>query len=701
MAPTQYTAEREQLIVTTYGELTEGLRALGPLPAQELQSLQRRFQARRHLAFYALYPEGYVFSHELTDGENIQDDDRYAVVLLTPPDLVAVRATDGTWERRVRTEDDGPAPYTHEWYYQYLVANHLPRWFMRPEHTSLLSQNIEAASLDLDDDSATRNAAHRVPANYLFARYPVEPQYPTPDTQEYQVHLRSNEIARLARRFPAVLESRRRKDYRIYVTPRGYVIIRHRDQDDPHNQELRMDRVQWTNENSENRQLASYVVEEGTSVTENTPRTINFTMPLRDRSAEVNAVPEGSYVDLDQLAWGPGQYRWLNPAVDGLLAAAINLTTPAQAVEAIQNGVITGSLPTWMRPRTVYTPDPANFNPRRQTTRYGRWEYFTTLGDGSSRELARVNLGGQEPWFVDTAMPSAAQVAYLRSMYHRGFLKEDCTAGIDIVWIPSDTPMRGNDWNWSDDDLDSNDGGDNDSSDGDDPDHPDDMDADQDQDQQNIDPDSGLTHSPSNDGGQHDQTAARGAGQHYQTRMINGRKFTLDRAPAHQNVIESHKTWAVDNQGRWRQYKNHATLDWTKDADVQRLNKWRDQQCDRHGWPKKRKDIRPDYTGEQKKWVFDRVAADGGEKKPAMRMDDLAAEFNRRFSTERNVPGITALFSRMAKKYKASGGVWSEGPRRGSRKKEGAERRRRSNRDGSDEEREDQNPDDNNPDDEE
>ena len=52
-----------------------------------------RYQRRRNLADFYRYPEGYEFQLELASGH------QQAVILLTPPDLIAVRQQDGTWTR--------------------------------------------------------------------------------------------------------------------------------------------------------------------------------------------------------------------------------------------------------------------------------------------------------------------------------------------------------------------------------------------------------------------------------------------------------------------------------------------------------------------------------------------------------------------------------------------------------------------------
>ena len=96
----------------------------------------------------------------------------------------------------------------------------------------------------------------------------------------------------------------------------------------------------------------------------------------------------------------------------------------------------------------------------------------------------------------------------------------------------------------------------------------------------------GLSHQPLNRG-ENNQTGQRGK-RIYQTRLINGKKYTVDRSrawprSAKWNLIEHHKEWYVDRTGAWRRYEKHAEIDWDDKDLVEALNKWREQVYDRHG----------------------------------------------------------------------------------------------------------------------
>lgn len=344
--------------------------------------MRDRYRLRRQLANWAQFPEGYEFMHAVAGGPP------RAIVLLTPPDQVAVRREDGTWIRRPRNEEeDGPEPYTMEWYLAYLRAHDLPLWFLRPEHLACVDNDAEAKFLGYN------NSSSRVlpPTHYLEMRYPEVPLYPGPDIysngEAYALNITETQLRRLARRFPATMANANAGGYRIFVLPSGHIVIRHRRT--KHRERLADAAwVDWQPETALNMR-ASYRVEGVT-----TPPTI--TRPASrhvERQTMRDAGPMVRMVDLDQVPHGLGTWGWLNPAVDLQLARAFGLNTPLEVATARQNGMLAG-MPVDARPMTVFTPNARYLNPTRQPAGPGQWEYLTTEGDNSSQALAWLNFGG-------------------------------------------------------------------------------------------------------------------------------------------------------------------------------------------------------------------------------------------------------------------------------------------------------------------
>jgi hypothetical protein len=163
-----------------------------------------------------------------------------------------------------------------------------------------------------------------------------------------------------------------------------------------------------------------------------------------------------------------------------------------------------------------------------------------------------------------------------------------------------------------------------------------------------VDPDSVLQHQPKNRG-ENDQTGVRGE-RRYQTIEIVENVYTVDRSRAHANIIQDWKSWSVRKHGGWIQWKSYASLDWTNQNEVEKMNKWRDQSLTRAGFPRKRKEERVDYTADEKDWLFERVKAAGGNR-PNISMLDLTRQFNKRFGNTREEMGIQSVFDRLRVEY--------------------------------------------------
>ena len=616
-------------------------------------AIRLRFQARRALANYALYPEGYRIQN------NINGETPRELTLLTPPDQVAVRRADGTWYRRPRNPtEDGPRPYTMHWYLEYIRAGNLPSWFMRPEHLVYLVNNEEAKWLSLGNLSASDN----VPAvGYLEMRYPTPPLYPRRDVfgngQAYAYDLMPAEQLYLSRRFPATAANGANGDYRVYVHPNGYIEVRERMAvygavvNEPAGERLLEERTTWEPETDTNFR-ASYIIEGEHD---------HVTPPLRASSASraaanTAAAALGGLVNPREVPAGLGNWQWLQPHVDQPLAHAQAIDTPFNATRLREAGALAPGLGGLDEPAVVFYPNVRYLNPTTQPTAHGRWEYLTAAESGSSRHLAHLNFGGGDDFgFEDNPTLTAAELWELRSEYLQANLI-DPTREVDIVWIPEGdsppppppTPSTP-----------STPGSSITADPGDE-----------------YDIDSELLHQPLNRG-ENNQTGVYGQ-RHYQSRMINGKQYTVDRQRAHAPLQEPHKSWICNNNGRWHQWKGYSTLDWSDRNEVEKMNKWREQAFARHFWPKKRRQARPDYTQEQRRHVFDNFVKPVHGGQPSETTERITELFNARFQQARDASGIGALLDRLRKEYEKYNGQMKPHRGRGENKRDRTGHNRRS-----------------------
>lgn len=609
--------------------------------ADELSNMQNRYRLRRALANLSNYPEGYEIVLPIGGQQN-------EIVILSPPDVVAVQRADGTWYRRPRNvTQDGPMPYTFDWYQHYLEANNLPTFFLRPEHYSMLEGNAEAEALGIAD----RLAALTTPnPDWMRRRYPrpvryLLPDAPNPSSTATPIDLKVSQQEGLGLRFPATTASADLfNDYRVYVLPNGHVTIRY-------NRGSVVDAIDHDSLRSvlETRSsyLASYVIE---------GRTRGLTAgSTRDRAQERGeAENAGGIVDWDEQPNGIGRWEWLNRHIDAEIAVQYGINTPEDVMRARENGVLT-NVPYAHRPLTVWRPHLPFLNPDAQPAGQGRWEYTTT----PSRDLAYTNLGGQEG-FEDIPYPTAAQVfdrrRQIRDEIARGDRGTDTdnTANVDLVWVPTTPPANIIIQPPQEPTLPDEDG--------------------------LIDPVTGLAHQPKNDG-KCDQTGEEGQ-RAWQTIKINGRIFTLDRSRAHADRIQEWKSWSLTPKGFWVQWNKYKTLDWTNPDEVEKMNKWREQSSRRVGFYAKRKDNRPGYTQPERAWLFEFVKAAEGDR-PSTPIADIMRRFNQRFERQRKEVAIQSVIDRLRKEYKENNG--SQRPKQ--------DRRRRSstkpNREVSDDEKSD------------
>ena len=256
--------------------------------------LVSRYRARVRLAKLEAFPEGYEWHNTLHEGK------ARSVILLTPPGLVAVRRSDGSWVRRPRVvARDGPAPYTQEWYSEYLRNSGLPTWFFLAGHGEVLSNAAEASLLgeELDQERGTANAA------YQEIRYPSEPWAPAIEGDgTYKFRLSDAEQRCVARRFPASNVPNQGRE--VLLLPGGYIQLHH----DPTNLDyptLESEQLHWRKGGP-----ASYVEEgQGTGLA---------TVPAVDKASRIalirKARQDGGITSLTSVPRGEGEYSWLEEA---------------------------------------------------------------------------------------------------------------------------------------------------------------------------------------------------------------------------------------------------------------------------------------------------------------------------------------------------------------------------------------------------
>lgn len=621
---------------------------------ESLALLRVRFLRRRELAGLLAFPEGYEFEHRLGD-----DDVGRRVVILTPPNQIAVQNGDGTWTRRLRRSTDPPPPYTLQWYMDYLRSCNLPGWFLSFIHIGEQTDGSEALWLGRPNMPIIRPQA---PANYLDIRYPHEPMYPRPDIygtgQAYAYDITGAEQRSLARRFPATNVAL--ADLRIFVLPSGHIQVRHRSKPQASERLAAPGEVQWRHRKPTD-QLASYEV-----TLPNGPQ--HKLGGVLARSASVTELEQfarerGGLVNPDQQPRGVGEWEWLEDGVDDYRAAALGFNTPEEVHAARQNGLLAQGMGPNAGPLVVFYPNHDFWNPEEQPEGDGHFEYLTTEGDGSARAHAMLDFAGQDDHgFANNPAPTAQDIWELRQRYQAliaaGHDVDDPTEEHDLVWVPegaNGSPMTsppptgerqvGNDVG-------------------------------------QLDPHSGLVHDPLNRG-ENDQTGQSGRGI-YQTRLLpadrkgnvftrdNPKQYTVDRARAHRGIPEDHKGYVLTNEGNWYKWLHFDTIDWDNAGSVEKLNKWREQAANRYGWPRKRDEDRETYTQQQRQWLFDNhVRPQKDSTSRSIGFDKMTDAFNLFFGASRNKSGIQSVYSRLCDEFKKYGKMKEK-------RKRGENRRRKS-----------------------
>lgn len=376
-----------------------------------------------------------------------------------------------------------------------------------------------------------------------------------------------------------------------------------------------------------------------------------------------------SIMNPSQIPPIPGEWRWLE-AADAYRAFDQGYNTPIDVTRARAEGHLGhGFGPD--NPSVRFTPDARLFNPEEQPDIEGHWEFFTT-GDGSAQTWAWTQVGGQDAYgFLNVPYPTAEQVWDLRQRLIREGESLDVLDGIDLVWVPhADIPPVPREASATSSAPASptqsavQPGGD---------DHSEVDPKDIENALRDEDPPH-LWHDLTN-GGENDQTG-HPERRWYRTVMIKGKKYTLDVGPAIRDSPEPHKFYVPNEKGVWRKYLRADNMDWSLKDHIEHLNSWRDQNMARGPWPPKRKP-RPDYTPEQKRWLFEYVKANGGKAPGSKALEDLAAEFNRRWSQDRNRSAMPSICARLANIYKENDGKFVLKEERGAWKKREAERKRK------------------------
>lgn len=579
------------------------------------------------LAKLETFPEGYEWHNTLHEGK------ARSVILLTPPGLVAVRRSDGSWVRRPRVvARDGPAPYTQEWYSEYLRNSGLPTWFSLAGHGEVLSNAAEASLLgeELDQERGTANAA------YQEIRYPSEPWAPAIEGDgTYKFRLSDAEQRCVARRFPASNVPNQGRE--VLLLPGGYIQFHH----DPTNLDyptLESEQLHWRKGGP-----ASYVEEgQGTGL---------VTVPAVDKASRIalirKARQDGGITSLTSVPRGEGEYSWLEEA-DRDHALALGYggpegnPSPKEMIVARENGAFATGMSTFQTPVVVFKPDSKHFNPPEQPEGPGNWVYFNK----ESQSLAQL-LFARKAEFGLAAVRNvtAEQVWRIRDEYISKLVFDNPTAEVDIVWIPADSSAAGPEA-LEREDIEEEDTA---ASRNVLPVQP--LEADL---GFGIDEVSGLAHDPA--AASYNRTAVSGEVPLYQTRMIKNEKYTIDRATAKANNIpQEAKLWVPDKGGRWNPYPQKHLIDWSDKKSVDGLNKWRDQACHRNGWPGRTGKSFVKYTKDEKKYIQQQVEAVNGDSSK-LSISDVTTAFNKRFNNARNVRreegGIRQQIHLLAKEYK-------------------------------------------------
>lgn len=593
--------------------------------------LVSRYRARVRLAKLEAFPEGYEWQNPLHDGKT------RSVILLTPPGLVAIRRADGSWVRRTRiVARHGPAPYTQDWYSEYLRNSGLPTWFFLAGHGEVLSNAAEASLLGEELDGERGKAS----SGYQKTRYPSEPWgHAMEGDGTYKYKLTDAEQRCLARRFPATNILNQERE--VLLLPGGYIQMHH-DPTSLDHPTLEPGQLRWRKGGP-----ASYIEEGQDTGLASIPPIDNAS-----RNALIQkARQDGGITGLTSVPRGEGEYSWLEET-DRHLALALGYggpegnPSPKELIVARENGALATGIHPLQGPVVVFKPEDKYFNPSEQPDGRGHWIYFTK----ESQHLAQLLFALKAEFGLAAVRNvTAEQVWRIRDEYISKLEFDNPTAEVDIVWVPADSSYA---------ELKA-------------------PDAEEDEEEETavsrnvlpappleddlgfgIDEVSGLAHDPA--AASYNQTAVSGEAPLYQTRMIKSEKYTIDRAAAKANSIpQEAKLWVPDKGGRWNPYPQKHLIDWSDKKSVDALNKWRDQVCHRNGWPGRTGKSFVKYTQDEKRYIQQQVEAVNGDSSK-LSISDVTKAFNKRFNNARNMKreegGIRQQIHLLAKEYKKARG---------------------------------------------
>lgn len=631
---------------------------------QDLDEYRRAWQLRRDLAELSRRPEGYYFTWRTWDGRI------RGAPLLTPPDLEAVQRADGTWFRTRRQLDQNhrasytPVPYTEQWYAEYLQHFGLPTYFLRDGHLVMLTDNIEARRLAVNDAPSQQYAT--IPRrDYLDLRFSAKPYWPSQDSDgPYIIDIQSEGArASLAHHYPAL--SVTQFPYHTYVLPSGHIQLHSVTEDDIGDLTIQAETdVEWEGFEDGQRAFSSYHRES----TGHHP----WSRPSEARDVLVQrAIDHHAVVNPMEDVPGQGQFTFLSDQ-DQQLAHRLGYMDaqgapdPREVTRARMRGDLAVGTGPNAGPIIIFRPNESFRNPRVQPEGQGAWRFLTNDGHTSNRGFAAINFGGSHGL---PAYPTASQIRRLGQLFIDDN-RQNLTDMIDIVWVP----------------------GDHDDEPGNDPvlDAP----AEEEEEEEDVvSPTpakkrrasrasasaSSITsppaahyaagtsgarhpnHDPTNNngvpGGPYDQTGDPNRAE-YQTEWARGRYVTIDRSRVKVGLEDWHKLWCYSARG-WKKWSKAKDMDFHDKKMVSDLNKHREQTHQRAGyWKRKRAEPREDYTHDEKEFIMELVVESRGER-PDKPLKEIAKEFNERFVTrrKRNDTGIQSLIDRLRKEYQEYGGL--------------------------------------------
>lgn len=370
--------------------------------------------------------------------------------------MIAVRRPDGNWIRLPRDEAlHGPAPYSQQWYLQYLRRSNLPPFFLRPGHPDMRLNATEADWLGINFPEPTSSftpgmlAPHSLlhapsltcsAENYLEFRYPETPQVPKvvkpAKGMSYHYILSPLDCLRLARNFPAT--NLLVPGEVITIRPDGYIYISH----DPAQEQLEIlneDQVEWKEDKTTRHASYSIALAMPTAARTAAQRAATSASD-RDRLQQRERAA-GNLVNPSSVPAGQGRFVWLQDSVDQPRAAALGFHTPQAVAEARQRGALATGTGVNVGPVAVFRPYQAYLNPTQQPSVTGHWDYITP----ESRELAQLNFANQEGFGLGDVGDVTPEHIWQLRLRSRQRMQEDAelddpTASVDLVWVPDQAP---------------------------------------------------------------------------------------------------------------------------------------------------------------------------------------------------------------------------------------------------------------------